>query len=131
MKNMIYAALCGCLLAGCASTNWAEIDAGPKPEYEAAKERAIFFLKEPLFDPESARFRRWTPLFKAYKPAAGYMNLGPSWALCVEMNAKNRLGGYVGYRQYALFFGGDQITRSGTSASTCEDGPANPARTSE
>lgn len=130
MRGLVAVLCCG-LLSGCATTNWAEVDAGPKPDLEEAKAQAMYVLKEPLFDPDSALFRRWTPLFKAYPAGSPYVRADPEWALCVEMNAKNRLGGYVGYRQHIVFVADEPFAQGGMLSSMCESGPADPDRIKE
>lgn len=70
-------------------------------------------VRERLYDPESARFRGVRAVY------AGY---------CGEVNAKNRLGGYVGYREFWASppaIGNDWIIRiddtegSGAAARMC------------
>lgn len=64
-----------------------------------------FFLLRPLLDqvrqqlndPESAQFRN-VRLFSDWTPGNS--------ALCGEVNAKNKMGGYVGFQHFTSFGGG-------------------------
>lgn len=58
---------------------------------EKAKER----VADELSDPDSAKFRKLY-LSEFVNPNNGQAGL---W-LCGEINAKNKMGGYVGYRQF-------------------------------
>jgi hypothetical protein len=58
-----------------------------KPSIE---ERAQDVVRGNLRDPESARFREVTR--------------GGEYTVCGEVNAKNALGGYVGFRRFAVEF---------------------------
>ena len=109
-------AVAAIVIAGCATTinDWSTIDAGPKPDYETSKAQAEEVLKDVMFDPDSAKFRNWTPLFKTlynYGPGSTPEGL---WALCVDVNGKNKFGGYVGYQTwYVKFRDGKPITDKG------------------
>lgn len=54
-------------------------------------------LKEDLVDPDSAKFRNWSKLKRDF---TGYEHYRFVWHGCVEVNAKNRMGGYTGYKTY-------------------------------
>lgn len=59
-----------------------------------------------LFDPFSAHFEYGTP-YKAYVNSPlidGGRVRWVGWAIPVRVNAKNRLGGYVGWKDYAALF---------------------------
>jgi len=75
MRAIAAAALCA--LAACSS-----------PVESAAKEA----VKAQLVDPESARFRNVVTQAK-------------TGAVCGEMNAKNRMGGYVGFTEFYVIDG--------------------------
>jgi hypothetical protein len=60
---------------------------------EKAKER----VADELSDPDSAKFRKLF-LSEFVNPNNGQAGL---W-LCGEINAKNKMGGYVGYRQFFI-----------------------------
>jgi hypothetical protein len=61
-------------------------------------------LKEGLYDPQSAQFR-----------AEG---VGDSGSVCGEVNAKNRLGGYVGFRRFVY------VPQDKEELTLISDGPA-------
>jgi hypothetical protein len=53
-------------------------------------------VKQKLIDPSSAEFRNVRPT--------------SAWGICGEVNAKNRMGGYVGFRYFKVsIFGGQKI----------------------
>nr|WP_277924245.1 SHOCT domain-containing protein [Sphingomonas sp. CROZ-RG-20F-R02-07] len=74
-----------------------------KPDWTVVRKNTELALKTDLFDPEAAQFT-WTSGFawSYIKPA-----LKPhmwAWVGCVSINAKNRLGGYVGAEpRYAAY----------------------------
>jgi len=66
-----------------------------RPDWSAIKQKAEEGLRKGLFDPEAAQFTwtsgfQWGYLKPALKPHTW------AWVACVSVNAKNRLGGYVG-----------------------------------
>jgi hypothetical protein len=74
-------------------------DYGPPPRPELYRSAVEAKISENLIDPESARFRFGTPI-------RGYINQGLvhggriaaiGHIIPVEVNARNRMGGYVGF----------------------------------
>jgi hypothetical protein len=65
------------------------------PSWTAVRTTAEKLIKSTLFDPESAQFH-WVSGFKwgFTKPLIGARVY--SWVGCLSVNAKNRMGGYVG-----------------------------------
>jgi starvation-inducible outer membrane lipoprotein len=98
-----YAAVFSIALAGCATTpNPASV--GPAPANY--KEQVKQYIQRTLFDPYSIRGAAITqPFPKSY----GFSNI---WAVCVEMNAKNRYGAYTGLQRMGFYFQQGQITNS-------------------
>lgn len=70
----------------------------PEQPSDANVEQAKAIASRNLFDPESAQFRD----IKGAK--ATYADGSKRDLVCFEMNAKNRLGGYVGYSPYTIPF---------------------------
>lgn len=60
---------------------------------ESEIDKARSEVKKSLIDPDSATFRS-----EKVVPHSGYE--GAFW-VCGQVNSKNRLGGYVGYKDYA------------------------------
>ena len=99
-------ALClGLLLvvAGCATwevpPNASQI-AGPYPG--DFKKRVYESIEEVLFDAETARFK-WIgkpQQMWGWKNPTGIGRRFYGWGVCFKVNAKNRMGGYVGYKPY-------------------------------
>lgn len=123
------------LLPGCATTvaNWKAMDPGPKPDYETAKSQASELLSGLLKDPESAQFKNWTPFYKMlynYGPLAAPE---PLWGLCVDLNAKNSFGGYVGFKTYYIKFRDGAPVNTpelgyGVGSYECRQGEKDPGR---
>ena len=96
------------VLVGCASRppshqELANADYGPYPENWQNLIKAR--LKLGLVDPESAQYRfPYGQPFKGWKSVQGDRGEFSSktiygWHTCFEYNAKNRMGGYTGYKQ--------------------------------
>jgi hypothetical protein len=83
-----------------------------KPEWSASRKTAEALLKSRLFDPASAQIE-WTSGFEwgYFKPLIGKRSWG--WVACVFMNAKNRLGGYVGAEGYYVLHTTDNMVTIG------------------
>lgn len=124
----------GCALVMKTPDNWAALDAGLKPDYEEAKALTQTAIADSLFDPDSAKFRNWSPLVKVLYNYASTSTTEAVWALCVEVNGKNRFGGYVGYEWfYVKFHNGKPITNAGELGMgkgnyDCEQAKSNPDR---
>jgi len=93
-------------MAGSAGVDWSSMHPGDKPDYETAKAHAKETILRNLKDPDSAKFRDSTPLFKTlYNFGMGAIgNYEPLWALCIEVNAKNSYGGYTGFEKWIVKF---------------------------
>lgn len=93
------------------------------PDWRQAGEVGVNLLKANLFDPSSAQVR-WVSGFRwgFMKPLIGKRTFG--WVACGNLNAKNRMGGYVGEEGFALFVaegGGIQVAMKNQAISTCDD----------
>jgi len=118
MKRIVVFALLSVLTSGCGAPGpsrpsreeWEVADFGPKPD---AKEATNRWIEETFLDPDSAK------IYTIDEPQktcchSGLLN-SPTygWSWFVDVNSKNRFGGYVGrtiMRVYAPFKG--QITSS-------------------
>jgi hypothetical protein len=98
------------LVVGCTVTaDPAKI--GPFPtDYKATIKATI--LKQ-FFDPYSMR-----SVSISY-PETGYLFFQQGWIVCVEANAKNRMGGYVGLRQTAYLIHEDAVAQEMEDAPLC------------
>lgn len=95
------------------------------PNWGETAQRGVTMLSSNLFDPGSAQIN-WSSGFQwgYMKPLIGRRTFG--WIACGSINAKNRLGGYVGAQGFLVF-----IQPSGTITasmqvewvSTCDSGP--------
>lgn len=93
-------------LMSCASTKkltaqeLATGDFGPYPANYQEMIQDYFSTK--LYDPYSAVYYFWEP--KKHKDGHGY-----GWKVEMEVNAKNRMGGYTGRERYHFMINADKI----------------------
>lgn len=61
------------------------------------------------------------------RPVPGRMMLQSGWIVCFQTNAKNRMGGYVGLKQTAFLFQGEELVSApDANALACEGIPLEP-----
>lgn len=87
----------------------AAADYGPAPETYKAQADAYF--NENLFDPFSAQIE-YSAIEKGwwyFQPNLGVARLKFGWVLHAKVNAKNRMGGYVGWKAYKFCFRGEKL----------------------
>jgi hypothetical protein len=99
-----------------------------RPDFAAAGIAGRDAIISSLYDPGSARVT-WTSGFQwGYrKPLIGRRKFG--WVACGTVNAKNRLGGYVGAEPFLVFVDENGTVDTGMVAewvSTCDTGPFSP-----
>lgn len=82
-------------------------EVAPDPS-EAIIARAKVVVADELSDPDAARFRRVKALREEADQALGSL---ARWTVCGEVNGKNLMGGYVGYRPFRshLYDDGDTV----------------------
>jgi len=88
------------------------IDMGPAPTEELAKKIALAYFNEILYDPFSAHYEFGTIKKDYYynKPAGSFrFDLVYAWSFKIRVNAKNKMGGYVGWKSYKIFIRDDKI----------------------
>jgi len=114
MKNLTTFLVIAILLPGCSSffqkpdscANYGT----PPVNYE---EKIKQYFELVLIDPESARYRFSQPI-KAYENE-GLISGGKvcwlGYLVETQVNAKNQLGGYVGYQPYVVLFKSNEIYR--------------------
>lgn len=105
------------LIGGCATMptqeQLANMDYGTPPTINC--ETAIKeYLKGSLFDPYSAVYEGFTtPRTYWYKEPFGKLYSG--YVVFVKVNAKNRMGGYVGIKPFGFIFKNDGNYKSNTT----------------
>lgn len=67
------------------------------------------YFAQRLKDPESARYTNFRAPAKDVQSDVSTMQITYGYSTCVDINAKNSYGGYVGARQYWLFIRNGQI----------------------
>ena len=106
-----------------AQTNTNFIDAGPPPDDPMTAIKRL--MAGELVDPEAAQYR-----FLGVHPAkckAGWAKGGSDWigyAVGIEINGKNRMGGYTGFTPYTILFEGQNAWRSIEGSNFGAYGPA-------
>jgi PDZ domain len=113
--NVAFRKLAAVVAAMCFSTAVAAkkeqppVDPGPQPDLIAAQATAEATIKSSLFDPNSAEFQwpfAWTGGY--WKPVLQGKRVG--WWTCGLVNAKNRMGGYVGFQNFVVVFFNGSLT---------------------
>lgn len=113
MKIRIIAAFCGTLaVTGCASADMqkqaASFNFGAPPTADQVEKSVPAYFTNVLIDPFSAHYQYGVP-YKAWLKAGLIQGGGiawEGWAVDVNVNAKNRLGGYTGWQPYHVAFTG-------------------------
>lgn len=116
MKKLFLLAVC-LFLFGCATVPQPTPDQlrsanyGSPPQYVG--EQIISYFDQNLIDPLSGIYRFCQPFRTYYYTYGPVWNRNPQtyygWAVCGEVNAKNRMGGYMGRSQFWVFFRDGQI----------------------
>jgi len=110
MKTKIAACLVPFALAGCVTANPEQI--GPYPNnYKQAVET---YVKESFFDPYSLRDVALST------PQTGHLYFQQGWVVCLQANAKNRMGGYTGMKRTALLINNGKVLQSMPDAPFCQ-----------
>jgi hypothetical protein len=96
----------------------------PEPEYAKVKAMGEASLKSTLFDPGSAQIVYFSGFQWGYaKPIIGRSTWG--WIACGTINAKNRLGGFVGAQGFWIMSdanGAVSVGAQNETISTCDSG---------
>lgn len=106
LKKVLPLVLAGLSLVGCQSTpSESELagDIGKPPSHEDAKQVLAYEIERRLLDPGSAQVR-WSPMVQRSWYRIGFGKPVVAWSLWANVNAKNRLGGYTGFRPWAAWF---------------------------
>ena len=116
---MMLAAACLALVPNLAAaeTKRAEHLFGPAPTWERYRQVAEATITAALFDPESARIQWFGSYHKGFfKPFLSPRVEG--YLACGVINARNRLGGYVGARAFVVVIDYDRVLYSEVDTST-------------
>lgn len=118
MKKLSLMALLGILLFGCGNPlqgppSIGEIQANIRSARPTQyKEKIHAYYKEVLFDPFSAKVEIGEPGPGWYGSTGALLvkrNINYAWLVRARVNAKNRLGAYVGWNYYMFFFDGERL----------------------
>lgn len=94
------------LLAGCGLKAVDPSTLGPMPDDELARQQAETAVRATLFDPDAGQFKNWSAVHQA---PFGLMASARVWAICVDVNGKNRYGGYTGFKTFRVSFEGGAV----------------------
>lgn len=95
------------------------------PDWSDVKLQSEAALKRSLFDPSSAQIK-WVQGFTwgFYKPVLERRIFG--WVACGTINAKNRMGGYVGAQGFTVVFDGTVKRADINEYLACPPSPSSP-----
>jgi len=101
--------LAASFLVGCVAPPTAEeiatMNSAVKPSsQEAAQEAVKRYFERSLFDAEAARYRFPLPPTRGSRLALPRADREFGWFMCGEINGKNRMGGYTGYKTFFAYF---------------------------
>jgi membrane-associated protease RseP (regulator of RpoE activity) len=105
-ESLVAGLVAACLTVGLAGPAYSKkpqtpVNPGPQPDFTQASAEAERLIRSSLFDPGSAEFQwpfAWVGGF--WKPFLGSRKVG--WWTCGRVNAKNRMGGYVGFQNFVV-----------------------------
>jgi len=83
------------------------LEFGMPPDSALVRSQVREYYELRLFDPVSALYKFSSPSPLWYITAADSLRSG--WGVIVTMNAKNRMGGYVGWQESLAIFRNDQL----------------------
>lgn len=111
-KPIALAAFAATLLGGCAVTPNPEA-IGPYPtDY---KQTIKAHVLRTYFDPYSIRS------VSVSQPIQGHLFFQQGWIACLESNAKNRMGGYIGLQRTAYLLNRGNVVQTMEKAPLCND----------
>jgi hypothetical protein len=106
--RIIAACAVALLLGSCApkpptSAELQTMQTAPKPSSDVAAQAAVKgYFERTLFDPNAAQYRFPLPPVQGRAVVAQMREFG--WFMCGDMNGKNRMGGYGGYKPFFVHF---------------------------
>lgn len=97
-------ALTGCAPSAPTASETQIMQSAPKPSsLEAAQIAAQKYFENALFDAPATRWKfPFPPIQGSVRTTAGLREFG--WFLCGELNGKNRMGAYVGWHTFIVYF---------------------------
>ena len=108
VKSIILAFLILTVTTGCAQ----RMNFGPFPSDH--KDIVRDYIKKQYFDPYSLRD------VKISNVTSGHLGYTQGWVLCLECNAKNRMGGYSGLRRDLLLINDGQVVKTQENSRSCD-----------
>ena len=109
----------GILVTGCAAPPSQDNleDIGPYPYAADFKPVVMAHIRKTFVDPYSIRSA------SVSQAVRGHLEGQQGWLVCVEANAKNRVGGYVGLQRAAVLLKHGQVALSRPDSGVC-NGPS-------
>jgi hypothetical protein len=100
------------LLAGCVTPDRNAI--GPYPS-GAGIDLVRDYVRQNFFDPYSMQD------VSLSQPQHGHIFMSQGWIVCLEANAKNRMGGYTGLSRTAILIRNEKVISAFDKAPLCND----------
>lgn len=95
-------------LSGCAEVQ--PVDIGPYPNNKAIMKE---YIKNTFFDPYSLRD------VSISETEEGVIGWNKGWLFCLECNAKNRMGGYIGLNRSAYLIQAEKVVMTESNSRYC------------
>ena len=111
-RNLLTAGVFAALVSGCAVTPNPEA-IGPYPQ--DYKEILKTHILRTYFDPYSLRS------VSVSQPIQGHLYFQQGWIVCLEVNAKNRMGGYIGLQRTAYLLNRGTVVQTMEEAQLCDN----------
>jgi len=108
LKTLTVILVCA-LLGACVTPNPQAIGPYPTDSEQIVREH----VRQAFFDPYSIRDARITP------PHEGQIFFQQGWIVCLEANAKNRMGGYTGLKRTAFLINNNRVVNMLADAPLC------------
>jgi hypothetical protein len=100
-------AMVGCMPPPPLRTDIDRLEMGMPPDSTTISAAVRGFFETQLYDPMTAVYKYGEQMPVWFKPSDGPIE--PGWGMTVSVNAKNRMGGYVGFAQYLAIFRDDRL----------------------
>ncbi len=111
-KVQLYVVVWAVVISGCAVTPNPEA-IGPYPDNY--KDILKTYVLRNYFDPYSIRSA------SVSQPVQGHFFFQQGWIVCLELNAKNRMGGYIGLKRTAYLINRGVIIQTIEQPPLCDD----------
>jgi len=113
LSVVVICSVAGIGMSGCMTVKPDSEAIGPYPSNY--KEIVKEYVEKSYFDPYSMKSVAIT------HPVEGHLYFQQGWIVCLQANAKNKIGGYTGLKRNALLINNYSVTQSMTNAPLCKN----------